>query len=65
MHELALLFGTEFWCFAHDTQQCQAMYALAKVEVDQAVETGVVQSAIVTKRCGTDDVHAVGSLVEK
>ena len=33
--------------------------------VDQAVEAGVVQSAIVTKRCSTDDVHAVGSLVEK
>ena len=40
------------------------MYALVQVEVDQAVETGVVQCAIVTKRCCTDDVYAAGSFVE-
>jgi len=61
---LALLLGTELGSFTHDTQQCQAMYALVQVEVDQAIETGVVQRAIVTKRCCTDDVHATGSLVE-
>ena len=64
VHKLSLLLGTELWCFTHDTQQCQAMYALVQVEVDQAVQTGVVQSAIVTKRCCTDDIHATGSLVE-